>query len=186
MLKKFIQVFIFAGFWLCFVPWLVILLNQHNVLRPYGVMDYFIQYTTLLFVLIVVYWLINRIVDHCYIKQEVKRRVRKITIQRQLERLERGEIDLRDAQDLKTFTKVQKPKSPRSKRAASGKRPKPKEMQNLGANKAKAPKRPEDIAENSEDVVLKPTATSIEPVSTEMPSDLPPYTDEMKLLDSKA
>lgn len=141
MLKKFIQIFIFAGFWLCFVPWLVICLKD-NVINPDGILEYFIQYTTLFFILILTYWLINRIVDHCYMKHEVKSRVRKITIKQQLERLERGEIDIAEAQNLKTFTKVQKPKTKKgasvkrpTAKGASCKKPKPTEIEELGESK---------------------------------------------------
>ncbi|XP_075149737.1 uncharacterized protein LOC142223770 [Haematobia irritans] len=113
MIKKIVQIFIFCAYWLCLVPSLVYFLWQQNILRPNAAMEYFTHYTVLLFVLILVYWLIHHIFDTCYLKHEIRKKVRKITIKRQLDRLEKGELSLEEAQNFKTFTR---PKSPQGKR----------------------------------------------------------------------
>ncbi|XP_046812285.1 uncharacterized protein LOC124421330 [Lucilia cuprina] len=126
-------------------------------------------------------------------KHEVKKRVRKITIKRQLERLERGEIDIHDAQNLKTFTRADKPKSKRCK-TPSGRKTKPTELKVLNANKKSTAKSSVRINESAKDAKVKAKAPLEPSVSTELPpitnvqpvSDLPPYTDDMILLERES
>lgn len=180
MLQKFIQVLIFACFWLCFVPWLVILLNHHNAIAQGNLLENIIQYTTLFFVLILVYWLIKTIFDHLYTRQQIKKRVRKITIRQQLQRLERGEIDIKEAQDIRTFTKASVPKAPKAKRSSSCKRPdRVQEMRLLNESRPASPAGSRKSGKNA-----KPAAPTV-PVSTDLPAaaELPPYTEDMLLLE---
>ena len=170
MLKKVIHIFVLSAYWLCFTPYLVLLLHNHEVIYANTFSEYFLQYTTLLLVLIVVYCVINRIVEHCYLKYEIKKEVRKITVKRQLERLERGEIDLRDAQRLSTFTKVDSPRTSRKKRS-SYRKPKSQEMVEM---KEKTDKKT---------VAPKPPVKAGEATKAS-DADLPNYNDAVKLLEN--
>ena len=182
MLKKVIHIFVLSAYWLCLTPYIVLLLHNHEVIYANTFSEYFLQYTTLLFVLIVGYWLINRIVEHTYMKYEIQKRVRKITIKRQLERLERGEIDLKDAQRLSTFTKVNSPRMSRKKRS-SNRKPKSKEMVEMKGKtgkKTEAPKPPAKAGPG------EATTTATTPAGAVVASDadLPAYSEAVKLLEN--
>lgn len=187
MLKKLIQIFICLGYWLCLTPWLIVLLINYEILNPRGLKEYFIQYTTLLFVLILCYWLIHRIFDHCYMKHEVRKRVRKLTIKRQLERLERGEIDIHEAQHLSTFTRASAPKSPKTRKSSRIKARLADNSSDVESiHSAKIPRSPRvsrspktQSRKNFKPAPPKPPTTTAET------SEPPPYSDELVLLDEK-
>lgn len=176
MLKKIINIFILVAYWLCFVPCLVYYIYTRQLLRPNGIMDYFMQYTVLLFVLILIYCLIHHIFDTYYMKNAVKSKVRKITMKRQLERFERGEISLEEAQNFKTFTQPKSPKvnrrSPSSTRRTLKKAPAPcvKGDAKVIANKTKG------TANN--DANMQPECSTA--AQAELPTPPPPYSETVK------
>lgn len=120
MMKKIVQIFIGCCFWLCLVPSFIYILNHYNIWSPQGIMGHIVHYIILFLVLIIVYYIIHNIFETCYMKHQLRKRIRKITIKRQLERLERGEISLNEAQNMKTFTR---PKSPKAKKKAIAQSP---------------------------------------------------------------
>ncbi|KAI8120971.1 hypothetical protein FF38_10817 [Lucilia cuprina] len=106
---KLLKIAIFFIYWLGFAPWTVLILQKERILIANSLQDIFLQYTTLLFVLILVYMIVHQVFEYFYIRSKIKRIVRKVTIRHQLKRLEDGEIDLVAAQRLSTFTKLKEP-----------------------------------------------------------------------------
>lgn len=113
---KLLKLGIFVIYWLGFAPWLVMFLQSKRILfdsLQYSLKYIFLQYTTCLFVLIMLYIIIYQMFEYFYTRYKIKRVVRKVTIRHQLQRLENGEIDLIAAQRFSTFTKIkeEKPKN---------------------------------------------------------------------------
>lgn len=100
VLKKIAQIFILCSYWLCLVPSLVYFLRNEGIIDPSSAMEYFSQYSILLFVLIIIYWIIHHIFDNCYTKYEVRRKVREIMLKRRMILLEQGKLSTAKTHDL--------------------------------------------------------------------------------------
>uniref|UniRef100_A0A1A9Z9H4 Uncharacterized protein n=1 Tax=Glossina pallidipes TaxID=7398 RepID=A0A1A9Z9H4_GLOPL len=109
MIKKFLQIVIFAFYWLCFTPWLFIWAYKRRILNTSPLTMLLIRGTALFFILIIIYWIIHSIFDDCYMRAKIRRKIREVTIRQRLEALENGDIELEAAQRLSTFTRIERP-----------------------------------------------------------------------------
>uniref|UniRef100_A0A1A9V8B3 Uncharacterized protein n=1 Tax=Glossina austeni TaxID=7395 RepID=A0A1A9V8B3_GLOAU len=109
MIKKFLQIVIFAFYWLCFTPWLFIWAYKRRILNTSPLTMLLIRGTALFFILIIIYWIIHSIFDDCYMRAKIRRKIREVTIRQRLEALEKGDIELEAAQRLSTFTRIERP-----------------------------------------------------------------------------
>uniref|UniRef100_A0A1A9WKA3 Uncharacterized protein n=1 Tax=Glossina brevipalpis TaxID=37001 RepID=A0A1A9WKA3_9MUSC len=109
MIKKFLQIVIFAFYWLCFTPWLFIWAYKRRILNTSPLTMLLIRGTAFFFILIIIYWIIHSIFDDCYMRAKIRRKIREVTIKQRLEALENGDIELEEAQRLSTFTRIAKP-----------------------------------------------------------------------------
>lgn len=116
---RFLKLAIFILYWLGFAPWLVLVLQRLHLLMVTNYADLFIKYTTVFFILLLIYIVIHKVYEYFYLRHKIKKIVRKVTIRHQLERLERGEIDLAAAQRISTFTKIKPPKRLQKKKRKS-------------------------------------------------------------------
>ena len=116
---RLLKLAVFILYWLGFVPWLVLVLQRLHLLNATNYTDLFLQYTTVFFVLLLIYIVVHQVFEYFYLRRKIKKVVRRVTIRRQLERFERGEIDLVAAQRISTFTKLKPPKRLQKKKRKS-------------------------------------------------------------------
>lgn len=80
----------FLIYWLGLVPLIVYLALDWRLLQPGSTQQFIIQYGSMFLVFCVIYIILRRLIENCFTKHEIRRRLRAIVIQQQLEQLERG------------------------------------------------------------------------------------------------